>query len=248
MMDENKTLDMESLVTRLCKVPQFRNLSDDSIRDIVFSGQLIHFRAGTILFHEGDSECGMHVLLKGHVHLYKSGIQGEETIIASIKPVIMFNEVPILDGGPNPVSAIATQDSATWCIDHKRFQFLMQKYPELGIGLLKVLAARNRLMLNRYEDLLSRPIFARVSKVIVTLGESGTSPINRRKYNNQRMAALAATTPEAVSRSIKTLKDERIIDASRSAITVLKPDQLFRKALIEPIGSSHSQKEPPAHK
>ncbi|NIP44079.1 MAG: cyclic nucleotide-binding domain-containing protein, partial [Gammaproteobacteria bacterium] len=63
-----------------------------------------------IIFREGEDCSGLFVLLKGLVHLYKMGLQGKETIVTSVQPVIMFNEVPIIDGGPNPVTALAVQE------------------------------------------------------------------------------------------------------------------------------------------
>jgi CRP-like cAMP-binding protein len=229
--------NLDGLVNRLANVPHFKGLPESAIKAIVFAGQVGNYKTGDHLFHEGAPCAGLHVILKGHVHLYKYGVHGQETIIASIKPVIMFNEVPTLDGGVNPVSAIAVQDCVTWCICHDRFQVLMRTYPELGTSLLKILAARNRLLFTRYEDLLSRPVIARVAKVLIELSSEGSDPIDRYKYDNQKLAALAATVPEAVSRSVKTLKDEGMISASRSKIVLLALDELYEAALIEPLSS-----------
>ncbi|NIP44080.1 MAG: winged helix-turn-helix domain-containing protein, partial [Gammaproteobacteria bacterium] len=72
---------------------------------------------------------------------------------------------------------------------------------------------------------MSRPVLARVAKVILDLSESGEVPIDRIKYTNPKMAALAATVPEAISRSIKTFKSDKIIQASRTKISVLVPER-----------------------
>lgn len=223
----------ENLVKRLANVPHFKGLSMIAIKDIVYAGNISHHKAGTILFHEGAPCGGLFVLFTGHVHLYKLGIQGQESIITSIKPVIMFNEVPVLDGGSNTVSALAVQDCVTWCISCENFHKLMKKYPELGTGLLMTMARRNRLLFNRYEDLFSRPVIARVAKVIIYLSEDGNKPINRYCYNNQKLAAMAATVPEAISRSIKAIKNEGVIDVTRGELNVLSLSHLYEIAMIE---------------
>lgn len=225
----------EILIERLKNVHHFKNLPDQAIKDIVIAGQVHHYEPGTIIFREGEDCAGLFVLLKGLVHLYKLGLQGQETIVTSVQPVIMFNEVPIIDGGLNPVTALAVQDCVTWRIGYERFQLLMDNYHELGTSLLKILARRNRLLFGCYEDLLSRPVLARVAKVILDLSECGEVPIDRIKYTNPKMAALAATVPEAISRSIKTFKSDKIIQASRTKISVLVPERLSKEALIEPI-------------
>jgi CRP/FNR family transcriptional regulator len=147
----------------------------------------------------------------------------------------MFNEVPTIDGGPNPVTAKAVQDCVIWQVSCERYQMLMTHYPELGTGLLRVLAARNRLLFARYEDLLSRPVLARVAKMMLDLSSKGEKPINRSNYSNQKMAALAATVPEAISRSIRTLREMELLDSTRTKIIVRFPERLAEVAQVDPM-------------
>ncbi len=228
-------IDLESLIGRLGNVPHFKGMPEAALKEIVFSGQMLNYPAGSTIFVEGEPASGIHVLFMGLVHLCKIGLQGQETIIAVIKPVIMFNEVTVIDGGPNPLTAIAVQNCITWRVDHERYQALMERYPQVGTGLLRVMAERNRLMLARYEDLLSRPVLARAAKMLLDMSQKGQEPINRYRHPNQEIAALAATVPEAISRSIKTLREMGVIQATRSQITVQSPERLAKLAQIEPL-------------
>ena len=225
-------INLESLLDRLGSVPHFKGLPKSALKDIVYAGQVLSFSEGAVIFREGDPSSGLFVLHKGQVHLCKIGIHGHETIVARIKPVIMFNEVPTIDGGPNPVSAIAVQDCVIWQVNFERYQMLMERYPELGTGLLRVLAARNRLLFSRYEDLLSRPVLARAAKMILDLSAMGEKQINRAEYPNQKIAALAATVPEAISRSIRTLREMELIDSTCAKITVRSPNRLAEIAQL----------------
>jgi CRP-like cAMP-binding protein len=227
--------NLESLVERLGKVPHFAGLKETALKDIVYAGQVLTYQEGSVLFSEGEPSSGLFVLHKGQVHLVKVGLHGQETIVARIKPVIMFNEVPTIDGGPNPVSAVAVEDCVIWQVSCERYQMLMSHYPELGTGLLRVLAARNRLLFARYEDLLSRPVLARAAKMILDLSANGEKVIDRTNYTNQKMAALAATVPEAISRSIRTLREMETLDSTRNKITVRSPERLGVIAQIDPM-------------
>ena len=227
--------DLESLVGRLGNVPHFKLLPRTALKEIVFAGQIMKFSEGTRIFSEGEPSSGLYVLFKGQVHLHKLGLHGEETIMACIKPVIMFNEVATIDGGPNPVSAIAAKFCITWHVGYERYQSLMDRYPELGTGLLRVMAARNRLLFARYEDLLSRPVLSRVARMLLDLSQMGEVTIDRSRYSNQQLAALAATVPEAISRSIGTLRDMEAITATRGEIIVCSVDCLAQLAQIEPL-------------
>ena len=232
---ERNTYDHEVLITRLSTVSHFKGLPDAALQEIVRAGQILRFKQGEVIFHEGLSCSGLFVLLKGSVHLSKLGVQGQETIVAAIKPVIMFNEVTVIDGGPNPVTARAVEDCVTWQLGHADFQMLMERYPQVGTGLLRSLAMRNRMMLAQIEDISSRPILARVAKSILDLSDYGQHPIDRRQHSNQEIAARVASVHEAVSRSIKSLQDRGAISYSRETINVISVKRLAELAQLDPL-------------
>jgi CRP/FNR family cyclic AMP-dependent transcriptional regulator len=115
----------------------------------------------------------MFVLMRGMVHLCKIGPQGQINIMAVVEPVIMFNEITVLDGGSNPVTAVAVKDCLIWQIGYDSFQALLEKIPQVGLSLLRVLARRNRQMIAQYEDLSFRSVIARTAKLILDLSEYG---------------------------------------------------------------------------
>ena len=225
--------DNPTLVSRLSKVRHFRILPPTAIYEIVTSGNVQTFAAGSIIFHEGWEGAGLFVLFRGRVHLCKTSYQGQESIISVIEPVIMFNEVAALDGGVNPFTAIAEQKSIAWCIPHQRFLSLIEKYPVLGLSLLNVLAKRNRRLIAKYEDLISRPVKARTAKIILDLSSYGSHPVDRVSHSNQFIAARISTVPEAVSRSIKSLRESGVIECTRTQIFVNCPEKLAELAQID---------------
>ena len=199
--------DTHNLIERLSKVSHFRALPLSAIRQIVTAGRIFRYSANSTIFPEGGRCAGLFVLLSGQVHMCKLGIQGQESILSVIRPVIMFNEVALLDKGENPVTAVATLNSLTWRIQYEEFHALMEKFPILGISLLRVLAKRNRELIANYEDVFSRPVQARTAKVLLDLSKNGKNPICRHKHQNPELAALAATVPEAVSRHLGIFKE-----------------------------------------
>jgi len=227
-------LDLPSLITRLGSVSHFSHMSEMDRTRIVSAGRVHFYRGGSLIFEEGSDCAGLFVLFKGCVNLCKLGLQGQETIISIIRPVIMFNEVAVLDGGPNPLSAMAVDDCAMWRLSHEAFLSLAKNYPEVGTGLLRILASRFRAILNQYEDLLSRPVCARTAKIILDLSRHGSVPVDRRLHSNQELAAMAATGPEVFSRALKRLREAEVIDCTRAEIRVRKPGDLIEIALLSP--------------
>jgi len=226
--------EISDLVTRLGKVRHFRSLPASAVYEIVTNGRLQTFAEGEFIYNEGWPCAGLFVLLRGEVHLFKNCFSGQESIISVIKPVIMFNEVSVLDGDPNPLTAIAVKKCITWYIQREQFNPLMEKYPILGVSLLGVLAKRNRRLISKYEELISKTVKVRTANLLLDLSSQGTKPIDRISYSNQFLAARVSTVPEAISRSIRTLRESEMIDVTRAQITVIDAGELAKLAQIEP--------------
>jgi CRP/FNR family transcriptional regulator len=227
----------EKLAKRLGNVRHFLKLPLADRLSIVMAGQMRLFSSGSIIFSEQEPCSGMFVLLKGHVHICKLGPQGQQNIIADIDPVIMFNEVALLDGGPNPYTAIATQNCFAWQLTHRAYKKLLDRYAKdqymsVALGLLNIMAERYRQLIDSYADLSFLTVPIRVTKLIYELSNNGQVAINRQEISINEMAARIATVPEAISRSLNLLRCQGIIHTTRTKITVLKPDELEKLAQV----------------
>ncbi len=222
------------LVNSLKTVKHFRNLSLGELGLIVTAGTVRRFRAGATIFNEGEPCAGMFVLIRGMVHLCKISPQGQINIMAVVEPVIMFNEITVLDGGPNPATAVAVKDCFVWQIGYESFQALLEKIPQVGLSLLRVLARRNRQMIAQYEDLSFRSVIARTAKLLLDLSDYGHHPIDRHARSINEMASRIATVPEAISRSLNLIKQKGSIRVSRMEIEVLSAEELATLAQVGP--------------
>ncbi len=223
-----------SLVERLKSVRHFSRFSPDQLRAIVTAGTVRKCGCGQTIFTQGEPCAGMFVLLRGRVHLCKLGPLGQVNIISEVKPVIMFTEVAVLDGGPNPLTAIAAEDCLLWQIGYGPMQDLLEANPRLGLGLLRVLATRNRQMIAHYEDLSFRSVTARTAKLILDLSRGGRQPVDRRTCSIEEMARRISTVPEAISRSLNAIKGRGLVEVSRTEIAVLQPAALAELAMLDP--------------
>ncbi|MBN2044778.1 MAG: Crp/Fnr family transcriptional regulator [Anaerolineales bacterium] len=217
---------LNQIAQKMQRIPHFKGLKLEEIINIVRSGSIDKYPKDEIILHENFDCFGICVLLKGEIYLYRLGPEGQENIIAVIEPVIMFNEVAALDGGPNPVTAVAAKDSLVWHADYKTFQYGLQKYPQLGLGLLPVLARRNREILTKYCKLSFLDVKERMAALLLELSDEGKEVIDRRGHSIQHMAAHIVTSPALISRIIGEFKAEGLISASRQSIKVENPTTL----------------------
>jgi CRP-like cAMP-binding protein len=227
-------IQVPDLAKKLGLVPHFKGLQQPELEKIILLGRIQSFPASQLIFQENSPCAGLFVLLSGQIQLTKMSLQGQNAILAIYNPIIMFNEVAALDLGPNPVTSEATEDTTVWRLDTDQLEVLFQRYPQTGLGLARVLAARNRHLVGRYEDVSFRPVLVRTARLLLSLTQNGIVPIDRRKHPLHRMAALIATVPEAFSRSLKVLRLNGDIHCTTSTITILHVDKLQEIAEIQP--------------
>ena len=226
-------VDVIKLTQRMKRLGVFKHLSLDDLKTILLAGQFKQYKEDAVIFLEQEPCSGLHVLLRGLVKLVTVGPDGRENTLTVIQPVIMFNEVAVLDGGLNPCSAIADKDSLIWRTSLENFQVGLARYPELALELLPILAGRNRRLINHCKDLSFKTVRARTAKLLLELSEGGTIIINRRELSIQEIASRVVSVPEAVSRSISYMRDLGVILSDWSTIEVIQVEKLAELAQID---------------
>lgn len=214
-------MDIHNLAKRLQHIEHFNTIPLEEVERIILAGSIKSFNKDRVIFTEEEPSAGMYVLLNGQVQLCKISPQGQISILSVINPVIMFNEVSALDNGPNPITAIANQDSLIWQITSEKLQDLIMQYPRIGLGLLQVLAKRNRKLISLFQDLSFRPLLSRTAKLLLEISDQGTQKINRKDNPNFHLASRLSTVPEAFSRCLKTFRHQNMIVCDTHKIEIL---------------------------
>lgn len=112
----------------MARINIFRNMPD--ARTFI-EGQVI-FRQG----EAGDTLCGV---VEGEVEIVL-----DEVVVSVVKPGGFFGELSLLDKEPRAASAIARSDCQVVFIDEARFYALVQRQPQFGLHILRVLSTRLR--------------------------------------------------------------------------------------------------------
>ena len=99
------------------------------------------YRAGDVLFMEGDTGEEMYVIQSGTVQVSKR-IGDEERPLATLGRGEFLGEMAILNGKPRTASAIVIEDAKCLVIDGKTLESMISKSPEIAMRLVKKLAKR----------------------------------------------------------------------------------------------------------
>jgi CRP/FNR family transcriptional regulator len=215
----------------LKKVPYFKDLGDIALESVAREMVVHHYRAGEMIFLEGDPAAGLHLVVEGHCKVYRISEGGREHVLASLGPGDSCNEVPVVDGNSNPANLVAIEDSMVWVISEESLTHLRQQYPTLNEIIIKNLAMRCRQLVQRVYNLSFLSVTGRLAAFLLhqtresnMLGEANA--LSRRRWTQDEIAAHLDTVREMVGRALKELQEAELIAIDRHRIEVLEREGL----------------------
>jgi len=159
---------------------------------------------------------------------------GREHIINILSPGDLFAEVLLFNNRAYPATVIAVDDSKVGVIKNSDLERLILGNNLLALQLIKALSQRLLFAQQKIKNLALHDVTARTAETLLRLGaKHGRSLTNGQieitlDLSRQDLASLVGTTRETVTRTLSSLKKDRMIDFDIHKIVILEPDQLQR--------------------
>ena len=99
------------------------------------------FKAGTVLFEEGQQGDFMYVVATGEVEIRRK-VGETDRVLAVLPPGDFFGEMAILNARPRSATAVVRVDSRLVVIEGKTFEAMLRARPEIALRIIKALALR----------------------------------------------------------------------------------------------------------
>ena len=112
-------------LTQLRSSPLFNQCGDDVLREVERRLRRRQFRRGEVIFHQGDPGDALHVVGSGSVKIVLPSSEGDEAIIATLRPGDFFGELALLDGAPHSATAVAVEPTETFTLPRDVFLELL---------------------------------------------------------------------------------------------------------------------------
>jgi CRP/FNR family transcriptional regulator len=209
----------------LKSTPYFSGLNEAALASIVryvFEKKAIR---GDILVFEGEPSEAMYLVVEGVIKTFKTSADGKEQILRIIRPGDSFNDVPVLAGGINLVSAAAMSSVVLYGIKKKDLEVISREYPQVALNIINILSIRVQEMIELVEDLSFRRVNGRVAKILLEYAGREVKP----RLTQQEIAAMIGTAREMVGRSFKNLEEEGAIRVERNRVIIA--DQINLKKI-----------------
>ena len=212
----------------LRRVPYFAHLSEPVLAALATACIERRYDRGQVVFLEGEPCAGLHIMSAGEVKIFKLSPQGREQILHRMGPGDTFNDVAVLDGGPNPASAAAVTDARLWVITRGEMQRLAQSHPPLAWALIESIARRARHLVAMVEDLSLRSVKSRLARLLLAEADRASAGhLDRSQMVTQaEMAARLGTVREMIGRALRELADDGLIEFDRHRIMIVNREGL----------------------
>ena len=97
------------------------------------------FKAGEVIFREGDAATELFVVQSGEVEI-RRGNRHLETL----SQYGIFGEMALIDSAPRSATAVAMTDVKLVAVGEKQFLFLVSNTPNFALNVMRIMAHRLR--------------------------------------------------------------------------------------------------------
>ncbi len=182
------------------------------------------FEAGEVLLLEGDETPGLWLIEQGRIKVFKLSPDGREQILHFFGPDETFNEASLFRDRVNPANAAALTAGLAWVIPVAAVRAVIARSPDAAFAMLDMLAQRLRNLTQQIEEMAFYPVTVRLARFLVDESEGPMRTYN--DITRVNMAARLATTPETISRALRSLQEMGAIAIERQQIAVVHSDML----------------------
>jgi CRP/FNR family transcriptional regulator, cyclic AMP receptor protein len=225
-------LALQSL--RACAL--FAHVNDDALRRISRSLRHRRFRRNEVIFHQGDLGDSLQIVASGRVKIVLPSAEGEEAIIATLRPGDFFGELALLDGAPRSATATAVEPTETLALPRETFQDALREVPELPQALLAGLAAELRRLTGHVEELHFLDLAGRLATRLARLareadrGASGRVELNW-PYTQSDLAAMIGATRQSVNKLLAGLVDQGLVRIEHESLVISDLEDLETRGM-----------------
>jgi CRP/FNR family transcriptional regulator, dissimilatory nitrate respiration regulator len=193
---------------------------DDFDRKIAGLGFSKKIGRGESLFQAGDRAEGFYRVTAGEIRVYKINREGKEIEVVRLRPGDFFGEAIYFARGTFPAYARAVKDAEVLYFPGRLIADTISRDPSVASLFLEVLARKCLVLNERVEALGLRTVRQRLARFILSRsGDTGGSVFDL-EISKAELARQIGTIPETLSRVLRRLGDEGLIEVRGKTVFV----------------------------
>ena len=192
-----------------------------------------------MIFYQGQPPFAIYCLISGGAKIYKSSETGERVLIRVLGVGQLLGYRPVLANEPYAATAEAIKPTVACVITRENFFEILRASPTLCGRFLSKLARELRISEEQLLTVATEPVRKRLARLLLLMLKSADTPAHANSlvptdYRRMEMAQMIGTTPETLSRALRLMARQGLIQVTRREIRVMDPARLAAVAGPEP--------------
>ena len=227
-------MDGNFAIEALARCPLFAHADEAALRSVADGLRRRRFRRNEVIFHQGDPGDSLHIVATGAVKIVLPSTEGEEAIIATLRPGDFFGELSLLDGASRSATATALEQAETLVLPRSAFYRLLDADGGLRDALLTGLARELRRLTGHVEELHFLDLAGRLAMRLTRLAREAVPEAVEEvsldwPYTQSDLAAMIGGTRQSVNKLLSGLVDDGLIRIERDALVITDLNELERR-------------------
>lgn len=210
----------------LQEIPAFHALPIEQIERLAAVMVRQTYTPGQIIFIEGDASRSLWFVVQGQVKIIKQSLNGRVQGLCLMNRGKCFGSCPLFDMEKNPATAQALNNVTLFVLPDEAFQQLKTRDPQLVRALLHIYSQRLEHLARVSEVLGAWSVADRINDCLLTYADQ-TEQQPTLELTHEKLATLAGTVREVVTRHLTQLEKEGIVRNEVGRIILLNPNALL---------------------
>jgi len=181
------------------------------------------FRAGEVLYSEGDPADRAFLLLSGRVRVAKRVRQAERSVSVA-RAGELLGEAALLTGHVRTQTAVALSDGTALAFDRPSFRETVMMYPALGARVCEQMISRVRDSEDQLEVITLRDTQCRIVRALVKLARAQQGAVL--ELSPIELSARVGLDVDTVKRTVLRLREQHYLRIVGEKIEILERDAL----------------------
>jgi CRP/FNR family transcriptional regulator, cyclic AMP receptor protein len=219
----------------LAQTELFGELDGNALQRVAEQAIWRSYTKGSLIFTQGDPGDSLFVLVEGLLKVVVTSEQGDEMVLVTLRPPATFGELALVDGRPRSASVEAVEPTTALGFERTTLLELIQRYPPVGVGLLRSLGRLLRRLTDQASDLVFLDLHGRVAKLLVRFAESEATPpaaevVLDLHLTQGDLAQMVGGSRQSVNQILRSLASSGYLELRGRTIVIKELDQLRRRA------------------
>ncbi|MBW2631757.1 MAG: Crp/Fnr family transcriptional regulator [Deltaproteobacteria bacterium] len=219
----------------LSSVPLTHDLSKEQIETLASFTRKKKYRAKQLIIAENDKIREFYMIVEGMVKMFKNSVDGREQTLHLFGPGELFGMCATSSDFIFPANAMAIEQSTLLIFPAEAIKTLGHQDPAILFNMISVLSCMLKDSMSMIETLSLMKIPQRVASfLLLSTPEKACSKGDYMEMvvNQKEIAKVLGTTPETLSRILKKMMVEHIIEVKGKHIKVLDCESLEELAAV----------------